>query len=197
VVARVGGGNQAPPRRDLISARFPGHPVPLQFVNFNQSDLSGMMAAAGAIGFKTAGGVSRRLADLPQTGDVEMVLAEPFKEEAQVRLSFKFALPCLPHCEVEMAIRSLYIPLPNWLVSPLRLLCVVQVGTHTALPVAAISPARIKELAALMHTLASTEHPGATTTALQEEPFNGEVRAGARFCSWPCVRIPRQALLLL
>jgi hypothetical protein len=54
-------------------------------------------------------------------------------------------------------------------------------------PVAAISPTRLKELAALLHTLASNENPGATVTTMQAEPFkavnNGKVGLGTAACS--------------
>ena len=55
----------------------------------------------------------------------------------------------------------------------------MQVPDDTAPEAAAISPARIKELAALLHTLASNDNPGATVTTLQEEPFKN-VHGGVR-----------------
>ena len=188
-------------RRSLaVNLFFPGHPAPLKVIHLNQTNLSEVLKAVGAIGFRTAHEDSWRLEDLPESGDVQVVLAEPADpfEEAQVCLWFDFCLlDCLLaalHCKIGAATRSLCIPLPCIPLptsvglprSPL-----VQVDTNTALQVAAVSPTRIKELAALLRTVASTENPGATITALQGEPFKdigGKVRAGARPGSRPAYR---------
>ena len=54
--------------------------------------------------------------------------------------------------------------------------------------VASISPTRCEEMAALLHTLARSENPGATVTMLHTTPYknaNGTVRFGTALAPAP------------
>lgn len=185
-----GGARAARPRRDKVAFLIPGQP-PLQLVHITQRSLSNVLVALGALGFETAAGCSQELEDLPEGGEVQLVLPPDPPIATQVRL-WLACLPlwqdgCMPACQYpclhvhDKAARTAHsseavlscCPTPNS-VTPLS----VQVrNLQRAFDNSTRGQERQLEAFLLAH--ASAENAGAPITVLPTTPFkgiNGQVR---------------------
>ena len=188
--------------------RIPGQP-PLRFVHVTQRTLTDVLGKVGALGFVTEAGCSQELDDLPEDGEVEVVLLREWPMFTQVR--FWFA--CQPAMFVGGWEHAWLRGLPAWLLV-IRALhgkdtaarsaeapCVLLSTSNSATPTfcAAARPAgrynstrgKEVEMGAFLRTLASAENPDVSCIELKTTPFkddNAQVRSGGR----PALQLPRR-----